>query len=104
MARPHQGDGNRHGLVAVGVLFLLPPLQLVFAVAHDDQRRLALGGDEGLGGAITVTTLRHHGGDFGQAREDACHRTLCDVLRPVAMHGTDDLELRELLDAFMDAG
>ena len=32
-------DRDRHGLVAAGVLLLLPPGELVLAVAHDDRRR-----------------------------------------------------------------
>src|SRR5690606_23469992 len=95
---------NRHGFVAVGVLLLFPPLQFVLTIAHDDDRRFALGGGESLRSAVTVATLRHDRIDFRQAWENARDGTLCDVCGPVAIDGTDDLEFRMLLHAFFDAG
>ncbi len=97
-------DRDRHGLVAVGVLLFLPPGELVLAVAHDDEGRRAVGGLERLGRAIAVAALGHHGDDIlGQAGQDAGDGLLRHVLRPVAMHRADDLELRVLGDALVDA-
>ena len=88
-------DRDRHGLVAVGVLLLLPPGELVLAVAHDDAagvgRPAAL---KACARAIAVAALGHHGGDLGQRRQDAGDRLLRHVCGPVAMHRADDLELR----------
>ena len=59
---------------------------------------------EGLGGAVAVTALGHDADDvLGQAGQDARHGLLGHVLRPVAVDGADDLELRELRDALVDA-
>src|SRR5690606_27059877 len=73
-------------------------------IAHDDDRRFALGSSESLRGAVTVTALRHHRIHFRQAWENAGDGTLCDVCGPVAIDGTDDFEFRMLLHAFFDAG
>ncbi len=85
-ASKHGSDGDGHGLVAVRILLLLPPLQLVFAVAMTitrGRRRLAA---SKLGCTVAVTALGHDGGDLRQARQDAGDGTLCDV-GPVAMDG-----------------
>ena len=79
-------------------------MQLVFAVAHDDGGCRALGGGESLCRAVTVAALRHDGRDFWKARQNTGDGPLRHILRPVAVDGTDDLELRVLGDAGGDAG
>ncbi len=78
-------------------------MQFVFAVAHDDDRRFALGGGEGLRGTIAITTLGHDRIDFRQAWKNARHRALGHVCCPVAIDGADDLEFRMLFQAFFNA-
>src|SRR5262249_44199686 len=85
-------------------LLLLPPLQLVLAIAHDDGRPGAAGGGKSLGSAITVATLIDHSGDFGQRGKHARDRLLRRRLIPIALDAGDDLELRVLLDALFDSG
>ncbi len=96
-------DRGRHGLIAARVLLFLPPLQLILTVAHDDDRCRPAGRLEGLGGAVAVAALSHDrltSGSEGSTPATA----FCARLRPVAVHRADDLELRVLLDAFLDAG
>ena len=65
---------------------------------------VAPGGREGLRGAVAVAALRHHRDDvLRQARQDAGDGGLRLRLVPVAVHGADDLELRVLGDALVDA-
>src|SRR5690606_5894626 len=97
-------DGDRIGLVAIGVLLLLPPPQLVLAVTHDDGGHVATGGVEGLCRAVAVTTLGDDADDvLGQAGQNAGDRLLSHILGPVAVHRSDHLELAVGLEAFLDA-
>ena len=62
------------------------------------------GRGEGLRRAVAVAALRHDRDDvLRQARQDAGDRRLRLRLVPVAVHRADDLELRVLGDAFVDA-
>ncbi|MNT45151.1 hypothetical protein D3C72_1817170 [compost metagenome] len=79
-------------------------MQFVFTVAHDDGGCRALGGGESLCRTVTVTALRHDSRNFGKARQNAGDGALGDILRPVAIDRTDDLELRVLGDGVDDAG
>ena len=67
------------------------------------ERRRPAGRLEGLRGAVAVAALGHHRRDLGQAGQDAGHGRLRHGLVPVAMHRADDLELRVLGDALVDA-
>src|SRR5689334_18757758 len=55
--RDARSDRRGPGRVAVLGLLLLPPLQLVLAVAHDDRRARPAGGGEGLRGTVAVAAL-----------------------------------------------
>src|SRR5262249_48135623 len=60
------GDRGRPGGIAILRLLLLPPLQFVLAIAHDDGRpRLAAGG-KGLRRAVAVAALVDDAGDVGE--------------------------------------
>ena len=87
---------HRHGLILVGVLLFLPPLDFILAVAHDDGGGWAACGGKGLCRTITITTLRHHGLRSRQRWQNASDGLLRHFLGPITMHGADDLELRIL--------
>src|SRR5690606_26034979 len=92
-------DRHGHGLVAVGVLLLLPPDELVLPIAHHDDGCGAAGGGKSLRDAIAVTALRHHGRNFRETWKETGDRALGDILRPVTIDRAGDLELRMLFDA-----
>src|SRR5205823_9973825 len=96
-------DRSRPRLIAVLLLLLFPPLQLVLAIAHDDGRARLAGSGEGLGGAIAVAALIDDADDVGERGKDGRNRLLCRRLIPVALDRADDLELGMSGNRFDDA-